>query len=429
MDATQIITKKLNGDILSDSELEFIILSYVQNKINDDQMTDFLQSVKKNGMNLNETISLTRIMIDSGERIDFSQHKPYKADKHSTGGIGDKVSLVLGPIMASLGIAIPMLAGRSLGHTGGTIDKLETIPNFKTNLPIEEFKRNVERSGICIMAQTNSICPADKKIYALRDVTDTIDSLPLICGSIMSKKISEGIDGLVLDIKIGNGAFMKKLVMAKDLGSILKHVGESFNVSTDIVFSNMDQPLGNTAGMWCEVMESINALKGKGADDLMMVVFELGKKLILQSGIMETNEQAVQAQKNSISSGRAYEKFEEMVKNQQGNIRDAIKVNQPLFVKEITSNQEGFIESFDTAMIGWANVDMGCGRRTKSDILDNSAGIEFNVKIGDYVKKGDRIFRCFNSNMDKLEKACKVLNKTYSISKQKVKSLELIYKN
>ena len=429
MDATQIITKKINGDILSDSELEFIILSYVQNKIDDGQMTDFLRSVKKNGMTMNETISLTRIMIDSGERIDLSQHKSYKADKHSTGGVGDKVSLVLGPIMASLGITIPMIAGRSLGHTGGTIDKLETIPNFKTNLPVEEFRRNVERSGICIMAQTDSICPADKKIYALRDVTDTIDSLPLICGSIMSKKIAEGIDGLVMDIKIGNGAFMKQLAVAKDLGSILKHVGQSFNVSTDIVFSSMDQPLGNTAGMWCEVLESINALKGQGADDLMEVVFELGNKLMLQAGVVKTNEQAIQAQENSISSGRAYEKFEEMVVNQQGNIRDAIKVNQPLFVKEITSDQEGFIESFDTTMIGWANVDMGCGRRTKSDTLDNSAGIEFNVKVGDHVKKGDRVFRCFNSNMSKLEKACMILNKTFSIGEKKAETPKLIYKN
>ena len=191
----------------------------------------------------------------------------------------------------------------------------------------------------------------------------------------------------------------------------------------------MDQPLGNTAGMWCEVLESINALKGQGADDLMAVVFELGSRLMLQAGIVETNEQAIQAQENNISSGRAYEKFEEMVENQQGNIRDAIKVNQPLFVKEITSDQEGFIESFDTTMIGWANVDMGCGRRTKSDILDNSAGIEFNVKVGDYVKKGDRVFRCFNSNMSKLEKACMILNKTYSIGKKKVETPELIYKN
>ena len=191
----------------------------------------------------------------------------------------------------------------------------------------------------------------------------------------------------------------------------------------------MDQPLGNTAGMWCEVLESINALKGQGADDLMEVVFELGNKLMLQAGVVKTNEQAIQAQENSISSGRAYEKFEEMVVNQQGNIRDAIKVNQPLFVKEITSDQEGFIESFDTTMIGWANVDMGCGRRTKSDTLDNSAGIEFNVKVGDHVKKGDRVFRCFNSNMSKLEKACMILNKTFSIGEKKAETPKLIYKN
>ena len=380
-------------------------------------------------MNEDEIFSLVQIMIDSGSTLDFGGSNRYVADKHSTGGIGDKISLILAPIMAAAGIKVPMIAGRGLGFTGGTIDKLESIPGFNSSPSLSQFKKWVDENGYAIMSQSIDICPADKKIYSLRSKTGTVASIPLICGSIMSKKIAEGIDGLVMDIKIGNGAFMKELVTAKDLGSILKHVGESFNVSTDIVFSNMDQPLGNTAGMWCEVLESINALKGQGADDLMAVVFELGSRLMLQAGIVETNEQAIQAQENNISSGRAYEKFEEMVENQQGNIRDAIKVNQPLFVKEITSDQEGFIESFDTTMIGWANVDMGCGRRAKSDILDNSAGIEFNVKVGDYVKKGDRVFRCFNSNMSKLEKACMILNKTYSIGKKKVETPELIYKN
>ena len=427
MNATQIINKKCSGDPLSDSELELVIHSYIESKIDDAQMTNFLKSVKKNGMSKNETISLTRIMIESGETIDFSQNKSFIADKHSTGGIGDKVSLVLGPIMACLGISVPMLAGRSLGHTGGTIDKLETIPNFNTNLPINEFKRNVEQSGLCIMAQTNSICPADKKIYALRDVTNTIDSVPLICGSIMSKKISEGIDGLVLDIKIGTGAFMKQLSDGKILGSMLKYVGDSFNVSTDIVFSNMDQPLGKTAGMWCEVLESINALKGDGADDLLKVSFELGSKLMLQAGLVETIDQAIEAQNSAISSGKAYEKFEEMVSNQYGQIEDAAKVNQPLFTKEIVSDKEGFLKSYDSTTIGWAAVEMGCGRKNKSDTLDNSAGIEFHHKIGDHVNRGDIIFRYYNSNEGKLEQAKKMLHRAFSISEKKAKSPKLIY--
>ena len=222
MDVKKIINKKLGGSPLTNAELEFIIMSYVDNTINDSIMTDFLKSVHQNGMVKDEIVSLTRIMINSGETIDFSDLKSFVADKHSTGGVGDKVSIILGPILASLGIAVPMLAGRSLGHTGGTIDKLETIPGFNTNLTIADFKNNVERSGVCIMSQTESICPSDKKIYALRDITGTIDSIPLICGSIMSKKISEGIDGLVLDIKIGNGAFLRSLSQGKKLGTMLK---------------------------------------------------------------------------------------------------------------------------------------------------------------------------------------------------------------
>jgi len=277
------------------------------------------------------------------------------------------------------------------------------------------------------MAQTNSICPADKKIYALRDITDTIDSVPLICGSIMSKKISEGIDGLVLDIKIGNGAFMKQLSDGKILGSMLKYVGDSFNVSTDIVFSNMDQPLGKTAGMWCEVLESINTLKGDGADDLLKVSFELGSKLMLQAGLVETIDQAIEAQNIAISSGKAYEKFEEMVSNQYGQIDDAAKINQPSFIKEIVSDKEGFLESYDSTTIGWAAVEMGCGRKNKSDTLDNSAGIEFHHKIGDHVNKGNIIFRYYNSNEGKLEQAKKMLHRAFSISEKKAKSPKLIY--
>ena len=309
MDVQKIIHKKLSGSPLADAELEFVIMSYLDNTIPDSIMTDFLKSVHQNGMIKSEIISLTRIMIDSGEIIDFSNLGCFVADKHSTGGVGDKVSIILGPILASLGIAVPMLAGRSLGHTGGTIDKLETIPGFDTDLTISDFKDNVERSGICIMSQTNTICPADKKIYALRDITGTIDSIPLICGSIMSKKISEGINGLVLDIKIGNGAFMRSLSQGVKLGSMLKFVGEKFNVSTKVVYSNMDQPLGKTAGMWCEIDESIQALKGNGANDLMEVVFELGSSLIIQAGLANTQLEAIRMQKQCLENGGSISKI------------------------------------------------------------------------------------------------------------------------
>jgi len=429
VDAKKITNKKLEGDSLTHNELESVIKSYVDNAIDDSIMGKFLKSIHLKGMEIDEIISLTQIMIDSGEIIDFSNLESYVADKHSTGGVGDKVSIILGPVLAALGIAVPMLAGRSLGHTGGTIDKLETIPGFKTDLSITDFKKNVERSGLCIMSQTNTICPADKKIYALRDVTGTIDSNPLICGSIMSKKIAEGIDGLVLDIKIGSGAFMRTLAEGKQLGNLLKYVGEKFNVTTNIVYSNMNQPLGKTAGMWCEINESIEALKGNGAIDLMDVVFELGNKLIIDSGLTDTPYKATEMQRQSINSGNAYNKFEEMVFNQGGYIEKTSELNKPLFSKKVISEKNGFIKSFDTTALGWAAVQMGCGRINKNDNLDNTAGIAFNAKVGDQVNKGDYIMQCFGSDENKLNQAYSQLKETFQIAEEKVESLAMIFRD
>ena len=427
MDPIKTIKAKQNQSILSSKEIDFLVSSYSNNQITDEIMTEFLKAVKDNGMNMDETISLTKTMIDSGEKMDFSHLNSYVADKHSTGGVGDKVSLILGPLMASLGITIPMIAGRSLGHTGGTIDKLETIPGFKTDLSIQEFKNCIEKIGLCIMSQTDSICPADKKMYALRDVTNTIDSMPLICGSIMSKKIAEGIRGLVLDIKIGNGAFMKNLKDGKDLASKLMKVGGAFNVSTDVIFSNMDQPLGRTAGMWCEVNESINAMNGEGAEDLMNVVYNLGTKMLLQAKIIKSATEARQIQIENIRNGKALKKFQQMVKNQSGQIDLGPKINNPSYSHEVVSEHDGYVSSFDTTAIGWALVELGCGRKKSGDVLDNSAGIEFYAKVGEKIKKGEAIFRCFGSRKSKLKNAVNLIENTFCISDEKVKKPEPIY--
>ena len=427
MDPIKTIKAKQNQSILSSKEIDFLVSSYSNNQITDEIMTEFLKAVKENGMNMDETISLTKTMIDSGEKMDFSHLKSYVADKHSTGGVGDKVSLILGPLMASLGITIPMIAGRSLGHTGGTIDKLETIPGFKTDLSIQEFKNCIEKIGLCIMSQTDSICPADKKMYALRDVTNTIDSMPLICGSIMSKKIAEGIRGLVLDIKIGNGAFMKNLKDGKDLASKLMKVGGAFNVSTDVIFSNMDQPLGRTAGMWCEVNESINAMNGEGAEDLMNVVYNLGTKMLLQAKIVKSATEARQIQIENIRNGKALKKFQQMVKNQSGQIDLGPKINNPSFLHEVISEHDGYVSAFDTTAIGWALVELGCGRKKSGDVLDNSAGIEFYAKVGEKIEKGEAIFRCFGSRKSKLKNAVNLIENTFCISDEKVKKPEPIY--
>jgi len=427
MDPIKTIKAKQNQSILSSKEIDFLVSSYSNNQITDEIMTEFLKAVKDNGMNMDETISLTKTMIDSGEKMDFSHLNSYVADKHSTGGVGDKVSLILGPLMASLGITIPMIAGRSLGHTGGTIDKLETIPGFKTDLSIQEFKNCIEKIGLCIMSQTDSICPADKKMYALRDVTNTIDSMPLICGSIMSKKIAEGIRGLVLDIKIGNGAFMKNLKDGKDLASKLMKVGGAFNVSTDVIFSNMDQPLGRTAGMWCEVNESINAMNGEGAEDLMNVVYNLGTKMLLQAKIVKSATEARQIQIENIRNSKALKKFQQMVKNQSGQIDLGSNINNPSFSHEVVSEHDGYVSSFDTTAIGWALVELGCGRKKSGDVLDNSAGIEFYAKVGEKIKKGEAIFRCFGSRKSKLKNAVNLIENTFCISDEKVKKPEPIY--
>ena len=419
MNPTQLVQLKINGETIPQTELASFINAYVDEKIHDDEMTPFLKAVHAHGMTDEETIILTDIMLNSGDRLAFSNMDAYVADKHSTGGVGDKVSMVLGPIMAAAGLAIPMLTGRSLGHTGGTTDKLETIPGFQTSLTLDQFKANVETHGICIMGQTESICPADRKMYALRDVTDTIDSIPLICGSIMSKKIAEGIQGLVLDIKTGNGAFMKTVDQARSLGQILQKVGEAFHVKTDVVYSSMNQPLGRTAGLWCEMDESIAALKGDGAKDLMDVVFELGSKLLVQAGIIRGETAAVSMQENLIQSGKAYDKFEEMVSVQGGDLSQIKQLHQPKFELIVSAKSSGYVESMDTLNIGWAAVELGCGRRQKDDILDPTAGIEFMAKIGDKVQKGDPLFRCFNSNENKLNSALNYLLDSARIGSEK----------
>ena len=419
MNPKALIQHKSDGQEISKSDLTSFISSYLNNSINDNDMILFLKAVHKNGMTTNETFAFTEAMIESGEKIEFSNMDNYVVDKHSTGGIGDKVSIILAPLMAASGLAIPMIAGRSLGHTGGTIDKLETIPNMNLNLTINEFKSNVENHGISIMEQSSSICPADKKMYALRDITGTIDSTPLICGSIMSKKIAEGIQGLVLDIKTGNGAFMNTMDKAVELGDALQNIGESFNISTDIIFSSMDQPLGNTAGMWCEVEESISTLKGNGPKDLLELTFQLGSKLLVQAGITKSETSAISIQENLIQSGKAYQKFEEFINAQNGMTSELTSVNKPRYETIIRSDKSGYITSMDTLKIGWALVDLGCGRRDKSDTLDPTAGMEFIVKIGDEIKSGDPIFRCFNSKKNKLEKASQKLMNTVIIGPKK----------
>ena len=366
-----LISKKRDGHALTKDELTWFINGYLSGKVTEAQMTALLMAIFYTGMSEEETFALVDVMLNSGSTLDFSDSDAYVADKHSTGGVGDKVSLILAPIMAASGLMVPMIAGRGLGFTGGTIDKLETIPGFDTAPALETFKDWVNKNGCAIMAQSDQICPADKKIYALRDQTGTVPSVPLICGSIMSKKIAEGISGLVLDIKVGNGAFMKTMEQARDLGSWMKKIGAAFNIETDIIFTNMDQPLGRFAGLACEVQESIKALKGNGPKDLMEVTFELGAKLLVQTKLANHKDEAIQLQQSLIDSGKALVAFETMVDAQGGRLDELGSNAKPDHETVVHASEDGIIDWMDTEAIGWALVDLGCGRKNPGDSLDN----------------------------------------------------------
>ena len=409
-----LISRKRDGKTLTKDELTWFINGYLSGKVTEAQMTALLMAIFYTGMSEEETFALVDVMLNSGSTLDFSDSDAYVADKHSTGGIGDKVSLVLAPIMAAAGLMVPMIAGRGLGFTGGTIDKLETIPGFDTAPALETFKDWVNKNGCAIMAQSDQICPADKKIYALRDQTGTVPSVPLICGSIMSKKIAEGISGLVLDIKVGSGAFMKTMEQARDLGSWMKKIGTAFNIETDIIFTNMDQPLGRFAGLACEVQESVKALKGNGPKDLMEVTFELGAKLLVQTKLANHKDEAIQLQQSLIDSGKALVAFETMVDAQGGRLDELGSNAKPDHETVVHASEDGIIDWMDTETIGWALVDLGCGRKNPGDSLDNSAGIEFLKKVGKETRKGDPVYRVFNSDPGRLDSASSMLEETFS---------------
>lgn len=423
MNTSNLIKLKRNGGSLKKNQLEALISGYVNDSVPDYQMAAFLMAVYFNGMTDEEIFSLVEVMLDSGDRLDFSSQGRFVVDKHSTGGVGDKVSIILAPLMASLGLAVPMISGRSLGHTGGTLDKLETIPGFRVDLTTEEFRNQVDKYGLAMIGQTMDICPADKKMYALRDVTGTIESIPLICGSIMCKKIAEGLDGLVLDVKVGNGAFMKTLDDARELGSRLVRIGTEFGISTDAVYTNMNQPLGQVAGLWCEVRESIDILHGGGPPDTLDVTLALGEKLLIQSGISSSKEDARKAMTRHLESGQAYEIFLDMVRNQGGDplkIARPDSLHRPEFEEIVAAENSGFIESLDTYGIGMSLLEMGGGRKKTSDSIDHTSGIEFLAKQGQKVNEGDPVYRCFNSDREKLQTGVDMLKDTFSVGAGKI---------
>ena len=420
MNVPEIIRKKRDNRNLSESEIRFLINGYVKNEIPDYQMSAFLMASFLNKLSRTETLFLTKSMMESGEVYNFSDIEGIKVDKHSTGGVGDKVSIPLSPILASLGFYVPMVSGRSLGHTGGTLDKLESIKNFNVNLTKEEFKRILLQNKMVMAGQTDSFVPADKKLYALRDVTGTVESIPLITSSIMSKKLAEGIDLLFLDVKTGNGAFMKNYDDAKILADNMFDLGEMMGKKMTYIISDMSQPLGDYAGNGCEVFESISILKGETHNEASSLIEEITCMIMKKNSVGNSDEERRKKYKDAIESGRAYEKFLNMIHSQKGDIR-SLKREDLMYEKklEINAEKSGYLTEFDTYSIGIALIYMKAGRFKKEDSINHKTGIKIEKHLNEYVNKGETVFSVF-ADM-RYEDAEKILKNSFEIKDTKKK--------
>ncbi len=430
----EIIKAKRNGRELSLDEIETFIQGYSQGKIPDYQMSALLMAIYFKGMSSKETLSLTRAMLHSGEVVDLSSIPGFKVDKHSTGGVGDKTSLILGPIVAAAGVAVPMISGRGLGHTGGTLDKLESIPGFNTQLDLQAFKEAIAKNKICFIGQTKEICPADKKIYALRDVTATVESLPLICASIMSKKLAEGIDGLVLDVKFGSGAFMKDPSDAEKLALQLMGIAHGYGKKVVALITNMDQPLGRFAGNSLEVEECVEIMSGKvhlspsGEDlyhDTRELSLWLSAHMLHIAGRTKSAQEGYDLALKILTSGEALKKFEELCRLHGGKLS---ALPRPKHKIPVLAETSGFIQSMNTESIGIAGILIRAGRAQTADIIAPTAGIEFHVKIGDPIRSGEPIFTLHGDHPEHLNAAQPLLSSSVNISLQKPKTPSLIIK-
>ncbi len=420
MRAYDIIRKKRDGFELTREELSSLITGFTSGEIPDYQVSAFLMAVFLRGMTPRETSLLTETMLHSGTVLDLNGIEGPKIDKHSTGGVGDKTSIILAPLLASAGIIVPMVAGRGLGHTGGTLDKLESIPGFRTSLPLSEFIGNLRKTGLSITGQTEEMAPADRKLYALRDVTATVDSIPLIASSIMSKKLAEGIGGLVLDVKSGSGAFMKDIEDARRLAETMVGIGNSMGVKTVALLTDMNQPLGKTVGNSLEIKECISALRGKWAEDIRELTLTLGAWMIeiavRTSGFVfrvsgrdyAGIEEYRKGLNELIDSGAAFEKFVELVDSQHGDTETVFRpglLPSAKMTRQVIAGKEGYITRMNAEVVGMASMLLGAGREKMTDPIDHSAGIILNRKVGDFVKSGEQIAMFYYNDDKRLKEA------------------------
>lgn len=417
MNVYEIIDKKKRGLELNQTEIEYLINGYVNNEIPDYQISAWLMAVYFQGMTDRELLALTNCMTKSGEIVDLSSIMGVKVDKHSTGGVGDKVTLVVAPIVAACGGKVAKMSGRGLGFTGGTIDKLEAIPGLKTALAEEEFFNMVNEIGLAVMGQSADIAPADKKLYALRDVTATVDSIPLIASSIMSKKLAAGSDKIVLDVTVGSGAFMKDKENAVQLAEKMVAIGNGAGKKTFAILTNMDVPLGKMVGNNLEVVEAIETLKGRGPEDLLAVVVEIASTMLYLAQI-GTKEECMKKVKRVIADGSALEKLKLMVERQGGDgsyIENPDQFEKAIYQHEIIANNSGYIGKMNTEECGKAAVLLGAGREVKDDPIDMTAGIQFNKKTGDVVKQGDIVAIAYSSSKEKLQQGVQKISDIYDI--------------
>lgn len=413
-----LINKKKHGEELTKEEIDFIIEGYTKGEIPDYQVSALLMAICFKGMNMRETADLTMAMAHSGDMLDLSPIQGVKVDKHSTGGVGDKTSLVTAPMVAALGIPVAKLSGRGLGHTGGTIDKLESIPGFNTSMPTEKFFENVNRVKLAIAGQTANLAPADKKLYALRDVTATVDNISLISGSIMSKKLAAGADVIVLDVKTGSGAFMKTLDDSIGLAEAMVSIGSHVGRKTYGVISDMNQPLGRAVGNSLEVIEAIDTLKGNGPADLMEVALTLATYMVYGAGKASSPEEAREMLLETVKSGKALDKMAEFVEAQGGDksfVYDTEKFEKAKIAEKVVAPKDGYITNILTDEIGMVSLTLGGGRETKESVIDLTVGMLIDKKLGEYVKKGDVLATLYANDEQKLKAAKERFLNAYTI--------------
>ena len=424
-----LIQKKKNGETLTKEEIDIMITDYVAGKIPDYQMSAMLMAIYFNGMENEELAAFTLAMRDSGDLVDLSPIEGIKVDKHSTGGVGDKTTLIVGPIVAACGVPVAKMSGRGLGFTGGTLDKLESISGFRIDLSAAEFFETVKKTGISVIGQTGNLAPADKLLYALRDVTATVDSIPLIAASVMSKKLAAGSDKIVLDVTTGSGAFMKNTRDAKKLAKHMVAIGNHAGKETVAILTGMEEPLGFAIGNNMEVKEAIEVLKGDGPEDVKEVSVALAGMMLSLGLENVSHSQGKRMAKKALSSGQAFEKFKEMVQAQGGDIR---YVEHPEFFErdafegEVLAAEDGFLSGMDTEKIGVAAGLLGAGRETKDSVIDMSAGIYLEKKIGDTVKKGEPIAICYAGTKEKLNRGMAMFESSIRYSKEAPRIPKLI---